>query len=98
IEREVAAAAARLGHQQTVPDAPADLSMIGLERVLRRLEAQESERPSQEHHRALVLAVDDADQAERDPAEKAPVGAGEVPPVGRVPQMLEVLERDRELR
>ena len=65
------------GDQQAVADAPADDAAVARHVVLGRVEAQQHERAPDQHHRALVLAVVDADEAERDPRQVPPVRARE---------------------
>ena len=70
------------GDEQPVADPPADVAVVGLDRVLGRLKAQQRQRRISSTT-AAVLAVDDPDQPERDPGEEQPVGAGQVLQVGR---------------
>ena len=54
LDREEPRAAARARDQQTVADRPAEAAVVGLELVLRRVEAQQRERLGQQHDRSLA--------------------------------------------
>ena len=66
--------------------------------VLGRLEAQQRERRRQEHDPPGRGRVDDAQQAERDLRQPAPVGAREALEVLGVPDPVELLRGQRDLR
>jgi hypothetical protein len=59
------------------------------------MKAQQHERPPQEHDRAPVVVVLDADQAERAARQKPPVGAREALEVHRRPQLRQRRRRQR---
>ena len=96
-ERQEAAAAAGAGDQQPVADPPAHAPVVAREVVLGGVEAQQGERPPEEHDRAFVLAVDHADRAQGHTGEEPPVGARQVLEVGGVPHPLPIRIGEREL-
>jgi hypothetical protein len=89
VEPEEAAAAAAGGDQQPIPDLPRDVTVVGLDHVFGRLEAQQRQRAADQHDRAGVLGVDDPNQAERHLGQEQPVGPAEVLEVGRCPEPIQ---------
>ena len=96
--QEPAAALLAMRDERPAADLPAHDAALVVELVLRRVEADQHERPADQHDGAVVLAVGDADQPQRAALEEAPVGPREALERLRRPQLKRRLAgRDRQL-